>query len=363
MLLAARRCAQTRAAFPHAPQPDHRHGFESFSAATNSGACAALETGSGRVHGRGIHQRILAVRRAADVHAHGSAAPRRLSIGLVGGHGVLPDHAVRRLRLRAYPDAGGAAAGRRRRPRRAAYHSRADAAFVNRRKLGRSAGPRDGVLAHRLVFGLDRAAFLRARRQQSAAAGLVRAQRAPRHQGPLFSLRGLECRQLPRLALLPFRPRADIVAAPAQSVVERRLLAVVCVDRGVRLSAAAFSGARRDGGANGAALAGAGLACARPLGVPGGGSLRALGRGDRLHIHRHRGGAASLGHSAVALPVDLGAGLPTASAVAASLGADGAALRDCGHCRADGLWQHRLSAARAGRAPHRLLRDRSGQPR
>ena len=151
--------------FPHAPQPDHRHGFESFSAATNSGACAALETGPGRVHGRGIHQRVLAVRRAADVHAHGSAAARRLSIGLVGGHGVLPDHAVRRLRLRAYPDAGGAAAGRRRRPRRAAYHSRADAAFVNRRKLGRSAGPRDCVLAHRLVFGLDRAAFLRARRQ------------------------------------------------------------------------------------------------------------------------------------------------------------------------------------------------------
>ena len=140
-------------------------------------------------------------------------------------------------------------------------------------------------------------------------------------------------------------------------------MAVVRVDRGVRLSAAAFSGARRDGGANGAALAGAGLACARPLGVPGGGSLRALGRGDRLHIHRHRGGAASLGHSAVALSVDLGAGLPTASAVAASLGADGAALRDCRHCRADGLWQHRLSAARAGRAPHRLLRDRSGEPR
>src|SRR5208282_3493165 len=93
------------------------------------------------------------------------------------------------------------------------------------------------------VRDFDRVALLRARRQQSAAAGLVRAHRTPRRQGPLLSLRRLECRQLPRVAFLSVHPGTDAVAAPAHCLVGRRLLAAVCADRGVWLAVAALSGA------------------------------------------------------------------------------------------------------------------------
>jgi hypothetical protein len=60
---------------------------------------------------------------------------------------------------------------------------------------------------------------------------------------PYFTLRRLECRQLPGVAVLSVHFGTDAVAAPACCLMERRVLAAVRPDRGVRLSAAALSGA------------------------------------------------------------------------------------------------------------------------
>src|SRR6202023_2183456 len=80
-----------------------------------------------------------------------------------------------------------------------------------------------------------------------------------------------------------------------------------------------------------ARVAGPDVADPWPLGVPGGDTVRAPGRGDRLHLDRHRGGAAALGSAAVALPLDLRAGVPVAPAHTASLDADRPAVRDRRH--------------------------------
>ena len=62
-----------------------------------------------------------------------------------------------------------------------------------------------GVLAARPVRGLDRTAVLRAVRQRSAAAGMVRAHRPSGRRRPIFPLRGEQRRQLPCAHLLSVR--------------------------------------------------------------------------------------------------------------------------------------------------------------
>jgi hypothetical protein len=63
----------------------------------------------------------------------------------------------------------------------------------------------------------------------------------PDGNDPYFTLRRLECRQLPRIALLSFHPRTDVVVAPAHCLVGRRSLAAVRADRCMRLSVAELS--------------------------------------------------------------------------------------------------------------------------
>src|ERR1700754_3800324 len=72
---------------------------------------------------------------------------------------------------------------------------------------------------------------------------------------------------------------------------------------------------------------------ARPLDLPGCGTVRAADRGDRAYFHRRCRRAPALGAAAVALSADLGAGVPVAPAAAAQMDAAGAAA---GHCRRRG---------------------------
>ena len=119
---------------------------------------------------------------------------------------------------------------------------RADAAAVDLERLGRSAELGLCVLAARPVCGLDRAAVLRARRQQSAAAGLVRAHRPSRRPRSVFPLRVLEYRQLPGAVVLSGAAGADVHAAHAEPDLDRRLWPADRADRGLRHLAAALAG-------------------------------------------------------------------------------------------------------------------------
>ena len=186
-----------------------------------------------------------------------------------------------------------------------------------------------GTLAPRPVRDLDRAAVFRAVGQQPPAAGLVRAHRPRGRQGPLFPLRGLQFRKFPGAPVLSRADRADAHASGSEPAVERRLLDPVRADCGVRLSAAALSHARR-GRRAGRCNAGAGLADHRPLDVPGRRPLGAPGRRHRAHHDRYLVRSADVGHPALALSADLGAGVPDASAVAASLDDRDPAIRDRG---------------------------------
>ena len=93
------------------------------------------------------------------------------------------------------------------------------------------------------VRGLDRAAVLCARRQQSAAAGLVRPHRPSRWARSLFPLRLLEYRQLPGAVVLSGAAGADVHAAHAEPDLDRRLRPPDRPDRRLRRAAAALAGA------------------------------------------------------------------------------------------------------------------------
>src|SRR5262245_13309717 len=58
-----------------------------------------------RLYGGDFRQCPAIVFRAAAIHQDGAAAARRLARGVVGGNGVLPVAAARRLCLCAFPDA------------------------------------------------------------------------------------------------------------------------------------------------------------------------------------------------------------------------------------------------------------------
>src|SRR6185312_5290134 len=66
----------------------------------------AQPPGAGGLYRGDLRQRSAAVFGAALVHQDGAAAARRLAGGVVGGDGVFPVAVARRLRLRAFPDAG-----------------------------------------------------------------------------------------------------------------------------------------------------------------------------------------------------------------------------------------------------------------
>ena len=204
---------------------------------------SAKPAGAGGLHRRDLRQRAAAVLGAAPVHQDGAAAARRLAGGVVGGDGVLPVAAARRLRLCAFPDADPQSHRSGRGASGAAGGRDADAAAVDRKRLGRAADFGLCVLAARPVRGLDRAAVLRARRQQSAAAGLVRPHRPSRRTRSLFPLRVLQHRQLPRAAVLSGAAGADVHAAHAEPDLDRRLRPADRADRRLRRAAAALAGA------------------------------------------------------------------------------------------------------------------------
>src|SRR5215467_8839795 len=76
--------------------PAHLQQFNGQETATTF-ECAQPCRDSWRLRRRRFSQRGLALRRAADVHADGAAATRRLAIGLVGGDGLLSVDAARWL--------------------------------------------------------------------------------------------------------------------------------------------------------------------------------------------------------------------------------------------------------------------------
>ena len=121
--------------------------------------------GPGRLHRRDLRQCAAAVFGAAIVHQDGAAAARRLAGGVVGGDGVLPVAAARRLCLCAFSDAGPQPHDSRGGASAAARGRDADVAAVDLERVGRSADVRLCALAARSVCSVDRAAVLCARRQ------------------------------------------------------------------------------------------------------------------------------------------------------------------------------------------------------
>src|SRR6266702_4906645 len=221
------------------------HGFDRATRRHGAAVLVTQPAAADGLYGRDLRQCAAAVFGAAAVHQNGAAAARRLAGGVVGGDGVLPVAAARRLCLRALSDAtpqphdsGGGASG-------AADRRAADAAAVDCERVGRTTGIRLCLLAAGPVRGLDRAAVLRTRRQQSVAAGLVRPHRPSQWSGPVLSLCLLEYRQFSGAVVLSGAAGADVHAAHAKPDLDRRLRAADPADRGLRGAAAALAGDRR----------------------------------------------------------------------------------------------------------------------
>src|SRR4029453_3281978 len=98
------------------------------------------------------------------------------------------------------------------------------------------------VLAAGVVLGVDRAAVLRARRQQSVAASLVRPHRPPQRSRPLLPLCVVEYRQLPGSVVLSGAAGACLHATHAKPDLDRRLRPADRADRSLRCIAAALAG-------------------------------------------------------------------------------------------------------------------------
>ena len=117
----------------------------------------------------------------------------------------------------------------------------ADAAAVDRERLGRAADQRICVLAAGTVRGFDRPAVLCAGGQQSAAAGLVRPHRASQRARSVFPVCVVEYRQLPGAAVLSGAAGADVHAAHAEPDLDQRLWTADFADRRLRRAAAALA--------------------------------------------------------------------------------------------------------------------------
>ena len=161
---------------------------------------------------------------------------------MVGGDGVLPGRAARRLRLRACAHQVRAGTPLGHHPSRGDGDRVLLAAAVDRVRLGPSARDRRGVLAARPVHGLDRPAVLRAVGQCAAVAGMVRAHRPSVGARSLFPLCRQQYRQLPGADGLSDGDRAVHPARAADLSLGRRLRAADAADRGLRLSVAAVAG-------------------------------------------------------------------------------------------------------------------------
>src|SRR5580704_9327828 len=348
-------------------KPDSSRSFDEFtrSAPRRGPPCRQPEpAGAGRLYIRNLCQRAVVVLGAAAVHQNSAAAARRLARGMVGGDGVLSVAAARWLRLCALPDAGeephdsGAGASG------AAGDRARNAAAVDQKRLGRAAEFGLCVLAARAVRGLDRIAVLCARGQQPTAASLVRSHRSPQWSRSVFSLCLLEYRQLPGAVVLSGAAGADVHAAHAKLDLERWLWAADRADRGLWGAVAARAGVR-GGRRVGRRFRGtrAGLDVALALDIPGRGALGPAYRGDRAYLHRRGRRAAVMGAAAVALPPDLGAGVPVTPAAAAQMDIDAAAAGDSGRGRAARDRWRTEPAADGRRASTVFLCHRDGLPR
>ncbi|MGY3469442.1 hypothetical protein ACVW0I_006313 [Bradyrhizobium sp. LM6.11] len=315
--------------------------FHGFDRATRRHGAAVLVTqpaAADGLHRRDLRQRATAVLGAAAVHENGAAAARRLAGGVVGGDGVLPVAAAGGLRLCAFVDAG-------EEPHRsgggaspAADYGVRHVAARHRLRLWRSArfGLRD--LAARPVRDLDRAAVLRARRQQSVVAGLVRPHRASCRTRSIFPLCVLQHRQLPRPAILSVPAGANVHAAHAEPALDRRLWHSDPPDRRMRCAAIALAEAGNGRCANrGSECPGAGFPDPAALDLSRWSAVRSAHRRHRAHLDRRCGGAIAVGAAAVAVPPDLGGGVPVAAAAAAQMDADAPAGRDRGRCLPAGV--------------------------
>ena len=358
-----RPCRKSR----HRRPPVSSRSFDDFSRSVRFSGPAFRKpepAGPGRLHRRDLRQCAAAVFGAAAVHQDGAAAARRLAGGVVGGDGVLPVAAARRLCLCAFSDAAPQPRDSRGDPSGAARGRDADAAAVDLERVGRSADFGLCVLAARPVCGVDRAAVLRARRQQSAAAGLVRPHRPPQRPRSVLPLCFLEHRQLPGAVVLSGAAGADVHAAHAEPDLDRRLWPADRADRNLRRPAAALAGecGKAEHAGRRYRRAGAVMDFARPLDIPCRRAVGAADRGDRAYFHRRRRRAAAVGAAAVALSLDLGAGVPVAAAAAAQMDAAGAAAGDRRRRRAAGVRRRAEFAADARRASALLLRHRDGLP-
>ena len=109
----------------------------------------AKPAGAGGLYVGDLCQRAAVVLGAAAVHQDGAAAARRLAGGVVGGDGVLPVAAARRLCLCAFPDADPQPRDPGRGASGAARDRVVDAAAVDRQRLWRAADLGLRVLAAR----------------------------------------------------------------------------------------------------------------------------------------------------------------------------------------------------------------------
>ncbi|MGY4597643.1 hypothetical protein ACVWXL_005389 [Bradyrhizobium sp. GM22.5] len=305
------------------------HGFDRATRRHGAAVIVTQPAAADGLHRRDLRQRAVAVLGAAAVHEDGPAAARRLAGGVVGGDGVLPVAAAGGLRLCAFVDAG-------EEPHRsgggaspAADYSVRHVAARHRLGLWRSA--RFGLrgLAARSVRDLDRAAVLRACRQQSVAAGLVRPHRASCRTRSLFPLCVLQHRQLPSPAVLSVPAGADVHAAHAEPALDRRLRHPDRPDRRLRRAAVALAETGHGRCANrGFECAGSRFDDSAALDIPRRSAVRPAHRRHRAHLDRRCGSAAAVGAAAVAVSPDLGGGVPVAAATAAQMDADAPAGRD-----------------------------------
>src|SRR6185437_4672386 len=104
------------------------------------------------------------------------------------------------------------------------------------------------------------------------------------------------------------------------------------------------------------------MGLARALDPSRRGAVGPVDRGNRAYFNRRRRGTAVVGAAAVALPPDLGTGVPVAPAAAAQMDAEAAAAGDRGRDRAVRGRRRAESAAHARRPPALLLFHRDGLP-
>ena len=170
---------------------------------------------------------LLLFARAADVHhawccRSSAASPAVWSVAMVFFQSMLlAGYAYAHVLMRARAAARAGA-----RPSRFAVRRRADAAARGRARLGRAAGGGHGILAARAVHGVDRPALLRARRQQSAVAGMAGAHRPSAARAiPISSTPRPMSAAFSALLVVSDPVRAGFYATHAGTAVERRLRA------------------------------------------------------------------------------------------------------------------------------------------